>query len=36
LGLDGNVSDRVNCRGVSARKNRGFTKVSTKEIEAGL
>jgi len=36
LGLDGNVSDRVNCRGVSAGKNRGFTKVSTEGMEAGL
>jgi len=36
LGLDGNVSDRVNCRGFSAEENRGFTKVSTGEMEAGF
>jgi len=26
----------VNCRGFSARENRGFTKVSTRGTEAGL
>jgi len=36
LGLDGDISDRVNCRGFSAGENRGFTKVSTRGIEAGL
>jgi len=36
LGLDGNVSDGVNCRGVSTKENRGFTKVSTGGIEAKL
>jgi len=36
LGLDRKVSDEVNCRGVSARENRGFTKVSTGGTEAGL
>ena len=29
LGLDGNVSDGVNCRGFSAGENREFTKFST-------
>jgi len=36
LGLDKNVSDGVDCRGISARENGGFTKVSTGEIEARL
>ena len=36
LGLDRIVSDRMNCRGFSARENRGFTKVSTGGTEAGL
>jgi len=36
LGLDGDVSDRVNCRGFSTRENGGFTKVSTEGTEAGL
>jgi len=36
LGLDEDVSDRVNCRGFSARENGGFTKVSTGGTEAGL
>jgi len=36
LELDGDVSDGVNCRGFSTRENRGFTKVSTGETEAGL
>jgi len=36
LGLDGSVSDGVNCRGFSAGENRGFTKVSTGGTEAGL
>jgi len=36
LGLDRNISDRVNCRGFSAGENRGFTKVSTGGTEAGL
>jgi len=36
LGLDGSVSDGVNYRGFSARKNREFTKVSTGETEARL
>jgi len=36
LGLDGSVSDGVNCRGFSTGENRGFTKVSTGGTEAGL
>jgi len=36
LGLDRDVSDGVNCRGVSAGENGGFTKVSTEGTEAGL
>jgi len=36
LGLDGDVSDGVNCRGFSARENGGFTKVSTGGTEAGF
>jgi len=36
LGLDGSVSDGVNCRGFSAEENRGFTKVSIGGTEAGL
>jgi len=36
LGLDGSVSDGVNCRGFSARENGVFTKVSTGGTEAGL
>jgi len=36
LGLDGDVSDEVNCRGFSAGENSGFTKVSTRGTEAGL
>jgi len=36
LELDGDVSDEVNCREVSARENRGFAKISTGETEAGL
>jgi len=36
LGLDGDVSDGVNCRGFSTRENKGFTKVSTGGTEAGL
>ena len=34
LRLDGNVLDKVNCRGVFAGENGGFTKVSTGETEA--
>jgi len=34
LGLDRNISDRVNCRGISTGENRGFTKVLTEETEA--
>ena len=34
--LDKNISNRMNCRGVSVRENKGFTKVSTEETEAGL
>ena len=34
--LDKNISNRVNYRGVSARENRGFTKVLTEETEARL
>jgi len=36
LGLDGDVSDGVNCSGFSAGENKGFTKVSTGGTEAGL
>jgi len=36
LELDGDVSDRVNCRGFSAGENGGFTKVSTGGAKAGL
>jgi len=36
LELDGDVSDSVNCRGVFARENGEFTKVSTGGTEAGL
>jgi len=36
LGLDGDVSDRVNYRRFSAGENRGFTKVSTGGTEARL
>jgi len=36
LGLDGDVSDGVNCRGFSAGENGGFTKVSTGGTEARL
>jgi len=36
LGLDGYVSDGVNCRGFPAGENGGFTKVSTGGTEAGL
>ena len=36
LGLDGDVSDRVNCRGFSAGENGGFTKVSIGGTEAGF
>jgi len=36
LELDRDVSDRVNCRGFSARENRGFIKVSTGGTEARL
>jgi len=36
LELDGDISDRVNCRGFSAGENGGFTKVSTKGTEARL
>jgi len=36
LGLDGSVSDGVNCRGFSARENGRFTKVSTGRTKAGL
>jgi len=36
LRLDRNVSDGVNCREISTRENRGFTKVSTEGTEAGL
>jgi len=34
--LDGNVSDRVNYKGISTRENGGLTKVLTEGIEAGL
>ena len=36
LGLDRNISDGVNYRGVSTGENRGFTKVSTEGTEARL
>jgi len=36
LGLDGDVSDRVNYRRFSTGENGGFTKVSTGGTEAGL
>jgi len=36
LGLDENVSDRVNCKGVSAGENKGFTKISTRGTETRL
>jgi len=36
LGLDGDVSDGVNCRGFSAGENGEFTKVSTGGTEARL
>jgi len=36
LGLDGDVSDGVNCRGFSAGENGGFTKVSTGGTETRL
>jgi len=36
LGLNGDVSDRINCKGFSTRKNGGFTKVSTGGTEARL
>jgi len=36
LGLDGSVSDGVNCREFSTGENGGFTKVSTGGTEAGL
>jgi len=36
LGLDGKVSDGVNCREVSAGENGEFTKVSTGGTEARL
>ena len=36
MGLDGDVSDGMNCRGFSAEENGGFTKVSTGGTEAGL
>ena len=36
LGLDRNVLDVVNYRGFSAEENEGFTKVSTREMEARL
>jgi len=36
LKLDRDISDSVNCRGVSARENGGFTKVSIEGTEAGL
>jgi len=34
LGLDGDVSDGVNCRGFSAGENGGFIKDSTGGTEA--
>jgi len=36
LGLDGIVSDGMNCRGFSTGENGGFTKVLTGGTEAGL
>jgi len=36
LGLNGDVSDRVNCKEFSTGKNGGFTKVSTRGTEARL
>jgi len=36
LGLDRDVSDRVNYRGFSTGENEGFTKVPTRGTEAGL
>jgi len=36
LGLDGDISNGVNCREISAGENGGFTKVSTRGTEAGL
>ena len=36
LELDKDVLDGMNCRGVSARENGGFTKVSTGGTEARL
>ena len=36
LGLDGIVSNGVNCREFSAGENGGFTKVSTGGTKAGL
>jgi len=36
LGLDGDVSDGMSCRGFSVGENGGFTKVSTGGTEAGL
>jgi len=36
LGLDGDVSNGVNCRGFSTGENGGFTKVSTGGTEARL
>jgi len=36
LELNRDVSDRMNCRGLSAGENRGFTKVSTGGTEAEL
>jgi len=36
LGLDEDILDGMNYKGFSARENRGFTKVLTKETEARL
>ena len=36
LGLDRNISDGMNCKGVSAGENGGFTKVLTEGTEARL
>jgi len=36
LGLDGDVSDGVNCRGFSTGENGEFTKISTGGTKAGL
>jgi len=36
LGLDRNVSDRVNYKGFFTGENGGFTKISTGGMEAGL